>query len=243
MFRLGFIILINAFVVLFSSCAEQCNIAGSSTLGSLDGRMLYLRVSHNGIATNNVDSCEVIHGRFNFYSNVDSVMVAQVFMGNDAVMPVVIENGNLNVVLDHVGQRVSGGPLNDKLYRFLQKKERLENQQWELDRRCMRMMHEGHSPDEVQRIIGPKASKLTKQTENLETRFIIDNFDNPLATGCFMWLFGQYPVPVMTEQIETIVKVAPPHFLQDPFVCSYLYRARRNMKLMKGAAPIETLRR
>ena len=234
------IILFSILCALLASCSEQCNIAGSSTLGSLDGRMLYLRVGANGRLASNVDSCEVIHGRFKFFSNVDSVMVAQVYMGNDMIMPVVLENGNLSVVLDHVERRVSGGPLNDKLYKFLQKKERLENQQWELDRRCMRMMHEGHSPEEIQRIIGPKAEKLSKATEDLETRFIIDNFDNPLATGCFMWLFSQYPMPIVTSQIERIIKAAPAHFLRDPFVFNYMHRARLNMQMMNMDARLKT---
>ncbi|MBS7408605.1 MAG: hypothetical protein KIG47_05815 [Prevotellamassilia sp.] len=34
--------------VLLTACSDQCSIAGNSTVGSLDGRMLYLRVSCNG---------------------------------------------------------------------------------------------------------------------------------------------------------------------------------------------------
>ncbi len=219
---------------LFASCAEQCNIAGNSTLGSLDGRRLYLRVSHDGHTLSSLDSCEVIHGRFSFFCNVDTVMMAQVYMGNEGLMPVVLENGDLSVEVNHVGQRVSGGPLNDRLYKFIQKKDRLENLQWELDQKCMRMMHEGHSPEEVRRVIGPKADKLAKESEELETRFIMANYNNPLGPGCFMWLFGQYPIPVMTEQIKRIVKSAPDVFLQDPFVNSYLQRANINHRIMKS---------
>lgn len=48
------------------SCTDQCNIAGNSTVASLDGRMLYLRTSQDGYTTASLDSCEVIHGRFSF---------------------------------------------------------------------------------------------------------------------------------------------------------------------------------
>lgn len=222
---------------MLTSCAEQCNIAGNSTVGSLDGQMLYLRVSHDGMTTSSLDSCEVIHGRFSFFSNVDSIMVAQLYMGNESLMPVVLENGNLNVEVDHVWQRVSGGPLNDRLYKFMQKKTRIENQQWELDQKCMRMMHEGHSPEAIRRVIAPKAAKLAKDLENLEIRFIKDNYENPLGPGCFMWLFGQYPLPIMTDQIKRIVQDAPQCFLHDPFVCNYLRRAHINSQGVESESP------
>lgn len=218
-------------LLCLTSCSKECNIAGNSTVGSLDGRMLYLRISPDGNLTgqtvSNVDSCEVVHGRFSLFSNMDSVTMAVLCMGNESLMPVVLEGGNINVEVDHVGQRVSGGPLNERLYSFLQKRERIENQQWELDRKCMRMMHEGVPSDKIRETITPKATKLAQEAEELETNFIINNFDNPLGVGCFMWLFGQYPTPIMTPQIQRIVDAAPEGFLRDPFVQGYLHRVRR----------------
>ena len=213
--------------MLLTACSDQCSIAGNSTVGSLDGRMLYLRVSCNGQEVKSLDSCEVTHGRFTFSSTLDSTRVAQVYIGNESLMPVVLETGELMVQVDHAGQRVSGGPLNDRLYAFLQRKERIENEQWELDRKCMEMLHSGKSPEEINSEIAPKAKKLAKKLEDLETEFIKDNYDNPLGPGCFMWLFRQYPFPVMTNQIERIVKDAPPQFLHDPYVSHYLRVARQ----------------
>lgn len=212
------------------SCADQCNIAGNSTLGSLDGRMLYLRTSNDGVEESSLDSCEVIHGRFKFYSSIDSVMVVQLCMGGESLMPVVLENGDLSVEVDHAWQRVSGGPLNERLYKFMQKRSQIENQQWELDQKCMRMMREGHSPEEIRRTITPKAAKLTEQVERLETKFIKENYGNPLGPGCFMWLFGRYPAPIVTEQIEDILNNAPSTFLNDPFVSGYMLRSGFRVK-------------
>lgn len=225
-----FSIILLATMLVIVSCTDQCNIAGNSTVSSLDGRMLYLRTSHDGYTTASLDSCEVIHGRFNFYSNVDSVVVAQLYMGNEIIMPVVLENGDLNVEVDHVWQRISGGPLNDRLYKFMQKKNRIENQQWELDQKCMRMIHEGHSPESIRRTIGPKAEKLANEVKALETKFIKENYDNPLGPGCFMWLFNQYPRPIITKQINDIIKDAPQRFLNDPCIRGYLRRAMHNPK-------------
>lgn len=223
-------------ILSLASCSEQCNIAGNSSVGSLDGQMLYLRVRPDGITSVCMDSCEVIHGRFSFYSDVDSVVVAQLFMGNESVMPLVLESGDLRVEVDHAGQRVSGGPFNDRLYQFVQEKTRLENEQWELDQKCIRMMHEGYSPTEIHRVIGPKAKQLAQDIEELENKFIMDNYKNPLGPGVFMLLFGQYPMPVMTDQIRRIVKKAPPSFMRDPFVNSYIRQARYNQMLEEESA-------
>lgn len=231
---LRFTVILSCVCALFTSCAEQCNIAGNSSVGSLDGQMLYLRVSNDGVTPVSIDSCEVIHGRFNFYFDMDSVRVAQLCMRGENVMPVVLEGGNLRVQVDHSGQRVSGGPFNDRLYRFIQRKNRLENEQWELDLKCLRMMREGRSSEDINNTIGPKARRLAKKVENLETDFIMDNYDNPLGTGAFMLLFSQYPLPIMTDQIRRIVNRAPESFMRDPFVNSYVRRARLNAKIAAG---------
>lgn len=214
---------------LTASCTQECNIAGNSSVGSLDGRMLYLRVSSGaGTQTVCIDSCEVIHGRFKFYSNLDSAVMAQLFMGDQMFMPLVLESGNLSIQVDHVEQTVSGSPYNDRLYKFVQQKNRIENKLWELDRKCMRMMHDGHSPEVIRRAVMPKSDKLTRQMEALETNFIKDNYDNPLGPGCFRLLFSQYPLPIMTDQIRDIMRGAPASFLKDPYVDYYLRRARLN---------------
>ena len=96
--------------LFLTSCTEQYNIAGNSTVPVLDGRMLYLKVTPNGVTSENIDSCKVIHGRFNFFGAVDSIVLAQVCMENENVMPIVLENGNLTISVDNLGQRVSGGP-------------------------------------------------------------------------------------------------------------------------------------
>ena len=215
--------------LMLSSCVSQYNIAGNSTVGSLDGNMLYLRVAENdGSNLSNVDSCQVIHGRFKFIGNIDSVVVAHLYMGNESMMPVVLENGDLAIEVNNSCQRVSGGPLNDKLYHFIELKTRMENELWELDQKCLRMMREGSTIKDIHKLIGPKSKQLNEQIEGLETQFIMENYDNPLGPACFMLLFGQYPVPIMTDQITKIVSTAPSSFLQNPIVNKYLQQARVN---------------
>lgn len=231
------IILLLVSFVLLASCAEQYNIAGNSSVSCLDGRMLYLCVSVKEDAhdlpqsTVRLDSCKVEHGRFNFEGSMDSVMMAMIYTGNQCVMPLVIESANLNIQVDNATQRVSGGPLNDRLYSFFKKRNRLDNELWELQQRTIRMMREGHSPAQIQRKVGKRIADINRRTEELETRFVMDNYDNVLGPGFFRLLCSQYPSPIMTTQIQKIVKEAPQHFLHDPFVNYYVTQARSRILL------------
>lgn len=218
---------------LCASCAEQYNIAGSSSVQCLDGRMLYLRVSDDGLRSErleqssliNLDSCKVVHGRFQFEGDIDTVRMAMLYTNNDCVMPLIIENGNLSIQLDNVCQYVSGSPLNDKLYSFFKKRNSLDSELWELQQKALRMMREGCTPEEINRKIGKKASRLARTTEELETKFVKENYHNVLGPGFFMLLSSQYPTPVITSQIESILKDAPEAFLNDPYVSNYITRA------------------
>lgn len=224
-------------VLILAGCAEQYNIAGSSSVPCLDGRMLYLRVlPSEGVtttyaATRCIDSCMIMHGRFNFEGDMDSAMMAILYTGTQRVMPVVIENANLDVKVDHITPRVSGGPLNDKLYKFFQKKNRLDNELWELQQRSIRMMSEGYPIVEVNRRMAKKTKQLAKRSDELETRFILENADNVLGPGFFMLLCSQYPTPIMTDQIKRIIDQAPHTFMQHPFVRHYVSEAQRRMQM------------
>lgn len=219
-----------------TSCAQQYNIAGNSSVNSFDGRMLYLQVA-SGFQTNRIDSCEVVHGRFSFMGPVDSVVMAELFMDNEYLMPLVIEDCNLDVRMDNMGQRVSGGPLNDRLYRFLQEKERLDNEYMELSYQEMRMMMEGIAPAKIREELQPKAKKLSARIERLETKFIMDNYDNVLGPGVFMLLCNQYHYPILTDQIRAIMKKAPEKFRNHPYVKQYISTAEENMVRLQHITP------
>lgn len=224
---LKYVYFISSLFIL-ASCAEQYNIAGNSSVSFLDGRMLYLRVSPDGLSSNCLDSCKVVHGRFNFMGSIDSTMMAQLYMGEESVMPLVIENGNITIQVDNLGQHVTGGPLNDRLYGFFQKKNRLENEMWEIEQRCIRMMRSGQWSEENRKRLNHQAESLSREMENLETKFVMDNYDNVLGPGLFMMLCSQYPSPVITDQINRIIRKAPSQFMRNPFVENYLREARKN---------------
>ena len=80
-------------VMAFASCANSYNIQGTSNVSTLDGRMLYLKIVKNN-ELKSIDSCEVVHGQFHFNGTLDSVRMANIYMDNESVMPVVIESGD-----------------------------------------------------------------------------------------------------------------------------------------------------
>ena len=56
---------------VFTSCSRKYKIEGASSVTSLDGKMLFIKVLQNGEWLN-IDSAEVVHGLFSMKGKVDS---------------------------------------------------------------------------------------------------------------------------------------------------------------------------
>lgn len=214
-------------LVVFTACVDSAyNIAGSAHFENFDGRMLYLRIPEGMPHSREcIDSCRVVHGRFDFMGTFDTIVMAQIIVDNETLMPVVLEEGCLHVELSQGVQRVGGGFYNDRLYQFLQKRNRIVHAQWELDREFIRLMHEGNTLRAIQHQLQGRADQLNRELELLETRFIVENADNPLGVGYFFNVFGAFPLPIMTEQLRSIMQLAPPQFLQMPSIDAYIRKA------------------
>lgn len=236
MYRLKYYLFVSLSVLL-ASCSEQYNISGDSTVSALDGRMLYLKVLTSNDHLRDLDSCEVIHGKFNFMGMIDSICMGELCMDDESVMPIVIENANLNIKINNVEQKVTGGSLNNRLYRFLEQKSQIENQIIELSNREARLILSGASPSKVHKQLAGKADKLYSKIENLETAFIINNNNNILGTTYFMMLCSQYPYPILTSQIKQIIEKTSPSFHRQPFVSNYIRAAESNMRFLRQTHP------
>ena len=59
---------------VFTSCSRKYKIEGASSVTSLDGKMLFIKVLQNGEWLN-IDSAEVVHGLFSMKGKVDSVVI------------------------------------------------------------------------------------------------------------------------------------------------------------------------
>lgn len=218
-------------MTLLSCTTQQYYVEGKSTVPSMDGKKLYLKVFQEGQLVD-VDSSEVVHGMFHFTGIADSTMMVNLFMDDEGLMPFVLESqSELQIHIDKAQQYVTGSALNDSLYSFIQAKSQLDNQMSELPHKESQMIMDGIDEDIIMLRLNDEAKRLTAEQDRLITRFITSNFDNVLGSGVFMILTSSYPYPVMTPQIEEIMMKATPYFKNDAYVRQYIEMARENMRL------------
>ena len=227
--------ILYAFITLLAmtSCANSYNIQGTSNVSTLDGRMLYLKILKNN-DFKNIDSCDVVHGQFHFDGNLDSVRMANIFMDDEAVLPLVLESGDINVKLDDAQQIVSGTPLNDKLFKFFRKYQQLQNQQLELVHKHDQAIMNGSDMEVVTRKLNEEAILLADQEDKLVTSFVTENFDNVLGPGVFFMVTMRNQYPMLSPWIEDIMSKATEHFKNDPYVKDYYQKAQENEQIMNG---------
>lgn len=232
--------IIYAFITLLAitSCANSYNISGTSNISTLDGRMLYLKILKNN-EFKNVDSCDVVHGQFHFQGNIDSVRMANIFMDDESVLPLVLENGDISVKIDDAQQVVSGTPLNEKLFGFFKKYQQLQNQQLELVHKHDQAIMNGSDMNVVTNQLNEEAVKLSNQEDKLVTSFVTENFDNVLGPGVFFMITVGNQVPMLSPWIEDIMSKATDNFKNDPYVKEYYEKAQENEQIMNGTKELD----
>lgn len=218
-------------LLALTGCTHQYNIDGNSSIAGIDGQKMYLIMTQSDGKTTTIplDSCEVVHGCFNFGGAVDSVAMVDLYMGNDPMMPLVLENGPIFIQMDNAMQQVTGGPLNARLNNFLMQYGRLENQLWDLNRKARLMLYEGKTLDQIVASVDPIKEKLISQMRTMEIQFVRDNYDNVLGPGYFMRMCNNIQMYSPTFGMENdndilnLLIDAPDNFLQHPVVVNYLY--------------------
>ena len=227
--------IIYALLVAFAltSCGNSYKINGTSNVSTLDGRMLYLKIlKDNDFKT--IDSCDVVHGQFHFCGAFDSVCMANIFMDDESVLPLVLESGDITIKIDDTQQTVSGTPLNDELFKFFNKYNQLKSQEAELVHTHDRAIMDGSNMDVVNAKLNAEAARLTKQEDDLVTNFVTENFDNVLGPGVFFMVTIGNQYPELTPWIEDIMSKATDKFKNDPYVKDYYQKAQENQAIMNG---------
>ena len=222
-----------ALVAALTSCVGSYNVEGSSSITALDGSKLYLKAIKNN-QLKNLDSCEVVHGEFHFSGTLDSIRMASLYMDDESVMPIVLEKGDIVVKIEAGRQIVSGTPLNDSLYVFIEEHNRLSNQMNELSHEQSQMLLDGIDEAAINEQLSVEAAKIASDEDRLVTKFIEANFDNVLGPGVFMMITSQYRYPILTPQIEDLMSKATKVFKEDPYVKNYYKTAQENEQRMNG---------
>ena len=199
-------------LLAFTSCLNNYNVQGTSNLSSLDGHMLYLKVMKNN-RFKNVDSCEVVHGQFHFSGNADSVRMANIFMDDESVMPLVLERGDITVRNQY---------------------NQLKGRQSELVHRHDQAIMDGKDMVAVTSELNAEAMKISQEEDSLVTSFVTENFDNVLGPGVFFMVTNTTMYPQLIPWIEDIMSKATDHFKNDPYVKDYYEKAQENQAIMNG---------
>lgn len=219
--------LLLASLLMLAGCKSQYMVKGSSSVDELEGQMLTLKVYADG-ELRSIDSTRVVHGRFSFGGGMDSTMLANVFLGDLSVMPIVLEEGEVKLNIGENQQTATGTPLNDTLSGFIQRKTQLDARMAELPHLESRMIMDGTDYDEVMYELGRQSQQLAAENDQLITRFIRANYNNVLGPGVFMILTSNLPHPILTPQIEEILTHATPYFLGHPYVKKYIKEAKES---------------
>ena len=149
-------------------------------------------------------------------------------------MPIVLEKGDIVVKIEAGRQIVSGTPLNDSLYVFIEEHNRLSNQMNELSHKQSQMLLDGIDEAAINEQLSVEAAKIASDEDRLVTKFIEANFDNVLGPGVFMMITSQYRYPILTPQIEDLMSKATKVFKEDPYVKNYYKTAQENEQRMNG---------
>ncbi len=233
-----------AIISTFASCAESYSIQGSSSVTSLDGSKLYLKTVKDQ-ELKSIDSCDVVHGKFRFAGLLDTIKLANLYMDDEPLMmPVVIEQGEIEIHIDKTSRTVTGSPLNEKLYQFINRHDQIGNEMNELGHKQSQMLLDGIDENIINRQLTAEAARLAKQEDSLVTNFIVDNFDNILGPGVFMMMTSGFQYPILTPQIEDIMSKATKKFKEDPYVKQYYQtaneiQARQNGLVDDPAQPVQ----
>lgn len=219
-------------LVLFASCSRKYKVEGVSSVTSLDGKMLYLKTLRDGQWIT-IDSAEVVHGLFSTSGPSDSVMMVTLYMNDEAIMPLVLENGKVEVSISNSQLTAKGTPLNKALYEFIEKRNALELKIEELEKKEARMVLDGAALDDIHEQLTQEGEALIKEMNDYIKEFISANYENVLGPSVFMMMCSTLPYPIMTPQIEDIIRTAPQSFKSTPLVREFLDKAKENMKLIE----------
>lgn len=224
--------------IVLTSCGHSYKVNGTTSVSYMDGKTLFLKVLKNDQWVN-VDSAEVIHGTFKMKGSIDSIMVASLYMDDQSLMPVVLESGTIKIDITDEDMKVSGTPLNDKLYDFIKKKNEMDQKAQDLDHKSTQMIIQGVDESAINSQVGGELNDLSNQMNVFVKKFITDNYDNALGPSVFMMLCSGMPYPMMTPQIEDILKGAPDSFKNNALVSEFISKAHENARLMMEQQRVE----
>ena len=128
---------------------------------------------------------------------------------------------------------LAGAPLNDALYEFIDKRNKLDEDIQKLGHKEARMVMDGADFTAVHEQLTRESDSLVNEMNLYVKKFISDNYETVLGPNVFMMLCSCLPYPVMTPQIDDILKDAPSSFKNNKMVVEFVNKAKENMQLIQ----------
>lgn len=223
--------LFAALVPLLASCLGKYSLKGS-TDGFYNGEQAYIKVDSGGV-WHTVDSCDILHGCFEMSGEVDAPFLTSLFIGEEAIMPVIIESGDIVVNLSMRDANVSGTNLNDQLSRFIEDKDVFERRIMEIERRETALILDGHTAESAAAEVREAIAAVGDSMNLFFEKTIRDHYNTVLGPCIFQLLCSAMPYPLMTKQVEGILADAPQSFKDNHFVKMFVVAAEENMQRMQ----------
>jgi hypothetical protein len=220
-------------VILLASCANSYHIDGSSDISGLDSRKMYLKALQE-TEFQNIDSTEVVHGKFDFIGSTDSVRMAYIVVSEGYSLPLVIGDGDVVVRINKARTEWGGTPLNDKLYKFVKSLDSLNLQLQDLEHEYNIAFMDGEDMNEVIPRLSRANQMINVRIDSLVTRSITDNFDNILGSGIFMLATQAQRYPEMSPWVVEIMSKATENFKNNAYVRQYLQQANYIQNVQNG---------
>lgn len=209
-------------VFAMTSCADKYSVSGTSLQNIYGANMAYLRSAEDA---STVDSCEIVHGKFSMNGILDSVQCVQLVLGNMNV-PVILEQGDIQVSFANSSLKVGGTPLNDKFFSFLTSRDSLTMLVNELPSKQAKLILNGVPEDDILRQLGEEEAELRIQLDQMDTDFITGNYDNILGTTWWLRLAAlesmKFGFPTTNPMLDELYGKAPEVFRQNKDINEFM---------------------
>jgi len=219
--------------ILLASCGKSFKIKGTSSIPTLDGKTVYIKMSKNDQMIT-IDSAQIVHGEFTMKGSVDSVGVASIYIDGESVAPIAIESGTMKLTISQSDINVKGTKLNDKLYEFVAKKNSIDDRAQDNQRLESQRILEGVDPQQAQEQMDEANAKLSDEMKGYLKSFIRQNYDNVLGPSVFLMVCSStFQFPMLTPELQELVDQAPDKFRNNPLIQEYVSNAKDNIQNMQ----------
>jgi hypothetical protein len=219
--------------ILLASCGKSFKINGTSSIPTLDGKTVYIKMSKNDQMIT-IDSAQIVHGEFVMKGSVDSVGVASIYIDGESVAPIAIESGTMKLTISQSDINVKGTKLNDKLYEFVAKKNSIDDRAQDNQRLESQRILEGVDPQQAQEQMDEANAKLGDEMKGYLKSFIRQNYDNVLGPSVFLMVCSStFQFPMLTPELQELVDQAPDKFRNNPLIQEYVSNAKDNIQNMQ----------